>query len=93
MVREALMLVALVTLSLPTTGLINSEPASLFSVRRKPVTKRHARTMGTERCSVGTNRAGLAAETTSRWSRSSLAGHTSCAKRRAVDLGYGCAVA
>ena len=35
------------------TGLINREPASLFSVGRKVAEKELARAMGTERCSLG----------------------------------------
>jgi transposase len=60
---------------------------------RKQAEGGHARTMGTERCPVGTDRTDLATETTLRRSRPALAGHASCAQRSIVDLGYGGAMA
>jgi Transposase DDE domain len=49
--------------------------------------------MGTQRCSVTTDRTDLATEATLRWSRSSVARHTSSPQRYFVGLGDGGTVA
>ena len=48
----------------------------------------HARTMGTQRCPVGTDRTALAAQAPHGRSRSSVAGHVSRAQRNPVGVGY-----
>jgi len=48
----------------------------------------HARTMGTQRCPMATDRTDLATEAKLRWPGPPLAGHTSCAQRNPVGLGH-----
>src|ERR1700723_4041892 len=47
-----------------------------------------ARTMGTQRCPVATDRTGLATAATLPWPRPLLAGHTTCAQWNPVGLGH-----
>jgi hypothetical protein len=51
------------------------------------------RTMGTQRCPLGNDRADFATQTPRRWPRSSVAGHASSAERDSVGVGHRSAVA
>src|SRR6516225_5561952 len=53
----------------------------------------HARTMGTQRCPVETDRTNLATAAALRRSRPSVAGHACSAERDSVGVGHGSAVA
>jgi hypothetical protein len=75
----------------PVSQIVNQR--SYFRRIENRAEEGHARALGTERRPMGTDRTDLATETTTRRSRSSMAGHTSCAERSAVDLRYRCTVA